>query len=244
MIRGNLQRFALAAALAGSFALIGCSKKVAKVTPPPPPPPAAPTATLAASPGVINQGQSTQLTWRTTNATDVTIAGLGELSASGSRSITPSSSMTYTLVAKGPGGTQDASTRVTVNPVAAQATPAPEPTEQELFARNIKDVFFDFDKYNVRSDEVPVTQNNASFLVGHPDIKLMVQGHCDDRGSEEYNLALGVSRANSVKKALEQQGVNESRITTISYGKERPFCTQDDEQCWQENRRDHFVFQQ
>ncbi|HUJ96060.1 MAG TPA: peptidoglycan-associated lipoprotein Pal [Terriglobales bacterium] len=244
MFMRNLQRFALAAALVAGFALVGCSKKVAKATPPPPPPPAAPTATLAASPDVVKQGQATQLTWQTTNATDVTIAGLGTLAASGSRTVVPSGSTTYTLVAKGPGGTQDASARVTVNPVAAQITPAPEPTEQELFAKNIKDVFFDFDKYSVRPDEVPVAQNNASFLAQHPDIKVMVEGHCDDRGSEEYNLALGASRANSLKQALQRQGVNASRIMTTSYGKEHPFCTQDNEQCWQENRRDHFVFQQ
>ena len=243
MTQRKFQRFALFMALAGGLFLTACSKKVAKVTPPPPPPPGAPTATLAASPDVLQQGQSTQLTWQTTNATEVTIEGLGTVPASGSRSTTPGSSTTYTLVAKGPGGTRDASARVTVNPM-AKAMPTASPSEQDLFASNVKDVFFDFNKYDLRPDEAQVAQHNASFLAQHPDIKVLVAGHCDDRGSEEYNLALGASRANSVKQALEQQGVNSGQIATASYGKERPFCTQDNEECWQQNRRDHFVFQQ
>jgi len=244
MTNRRLTMFSLTAALAGMFLLAACSKKVAKVTPPPLPPPPAPTATLAASPDTIPQGQSTTLTWHTTNANDVTIEGLGTVSASGSRSITPSASTTYTLMAKGPGGTQDASMRVTVTPAPAAKVVTPQPSEASLFAKNVRDVYFDFNKANIRSDEVPVTGQDAKFLERHADIKIMVEGHCDDRGSEEYNLALGDSRANSLKQSLEQQGVSADRIKTISYGKEKPFCSQDNEQCWQENRRDHVVFQQ
>ena len=223
------------------FFSVACSKKVAKVAPPPPPTPVAPTATLAANPSVVQQGQSTELTWNTTNATDITIAGLGTLPPSGSRRVTPQVSTTYTLVAKGPGGTEDATARVTVNPTAARSH---LPSDADLFSKNIKDVFFDFDRYNLRADEAPITQNDATFLAQHPNVKVLIEGHCDDRGSEEYNLALGASRADTVKNTLEQQGVSADRIKTISYGKEKPFCNQDDEQCWQQNRRDHFVFQQ
>jgi peptidoglycan-associated lipoprotein len=120
----------------------------------------------------------------------------------------------------------------------------PQPSEADLFAKNVKDVFFDFNKATVRPDEVPVTDNDAKFLAQHPDIKITVEGHCDDRGSEEYNLALGDSRANSMKQSLEQQGVSADRIQTISYGKEKPFCTAEDEQCWQANRRDHISLEQ
>jgi peptidoglycan-associated lipoprotein len=74
-------------------------------------------------------------------------------------------------------------------------------------------------------------------------VKIQIEGHCDDRGSEEYNLALGASRANSLKDALSRSGVSTDRISTISYGKEKPFCNADDDQCWQQNRRDHFVYQ-
>jgi peptidoglycan-associated lipoprotein len=229
--------------LSGIFLLTACSKKVAKVTPPQPPPPAAPTATLAANPNVLQQGQSTTLTWQTTNATGIDIQGLGNVPASGSRNVTPGTSTTYILVAKGPGGTQNASARVTVNTVPAAKVVTAGPSESDLFAKNVKDLFFDFNKATIRPDEIPVTDNNAKFLAQHPDIKITIEGHCDDRGSEEYNLALGDSRANSLKQSLEQQGVSADQLKTISYGKEKPFCTTDDEQCWQQNRRDHVVLE-
>jgi|HubBroStandDraft_6_1064221.scaffolds.fasta_scaffold25027_5 peptidoglycan-associated lipoprotein len=244
MTHGNLKMLALITTLSGMFLLAGCNKKVAKATPPPPPAPPAPTATMAASPNVLQQGQSTTLTWQTTNANDITIPGLGVVEASGSRRVTPDASITYELVAKGPGGTQEAGARVTVNPAPSAKVMTPQPSEADLFARNVKDLYFDFNKAAVRPDEVPVTDNDAAFLVQHPDIKIRVEGHCDDRGSEEYNLALGDSRANAMKQTLEQQGVNANRIQAISYGKEKPFCTVDDDQCWQENRRDHVALEQ
>src|ERR1035438_6582187 len=127
MTQKRIKTFALLAALAGVLSLAGCAKKVAKVTPPPPPAPApaAPTATLAANPSVIQQGQGAVLTWQTSNANEITIAGLGTLAPSGSRSVTPSESTTYTLLAKGPGGTHEASARITVNAAIASATPSP-----------------------------------------------------------------------------------------------------------------------
>ncbi len=244
MNRSKISLLACITLLSSAFLLTACNKKVAKATPPPPPlpPPAAPTATLAAAPDVIQQDQSTTLTWKTQNATEITITGLGTIPASGSRTITPNSSTTYTLDATGPGGTQEASARVTVNPIAAAAI-QPTVSERDLFGRNVRDLFFDFNKANIRPDEVTTAQSDAQFLAQHPDVKILVEGHCDDRGSEEYNLALGVSRAESLKEALAKDGVNTSQISTISYGKEKPFCTADNEQCWQENRRDHLVYQ-
>ena len=241
MTHKKLNVFTLVVALAALLLSAGCAKKTAKVTPPAPPsPPAAPTATLAANPVVIQQGQSTTLTWQTSNANQVTLAGVGTVPASGSRSIVPAASTTYTLVAQGPGGTKDASARVTVN---QQTAATPSPSDKDLFARNVKDVFFDYNMSNIRPDEAPVAQQDAAFLAQHPNINVLIEGHCDDRGSEEYNLALGTSRAESVKQTLLQQGVSANRIKTISYGKEKPFCTQDDEQCWQKNRVDHFAFE-
>jgi peptidoglycan-associated lipoprotein len=220
----------------------GCAKKVAKATPPPPPAaqPPAPTATLAATPAAIQRGQSTQLTWHTSNATEITIAGIGTVASSGSRNVTPSESTTYELVAKGAGGTANADTRVTVTaPPVMQSSLS----EQELFARNVKDVFFDYDKYNIRPDQEPITESDAKFLEQHPSVPIVVEGHCDDRGSDEYNLALGASRANAVKEQLVKEGVSADRIKTVSYGKEKPFCMVDDEPCWSQNRRDHIVGQ-
>jgi peptidoglycan-associated lipoprotein len=232
----------LSVIVAGVLGLAGCNKKAAQATPPTPPPsPAAPTATLAASPEVIQQGQSATLTWQTNNASDITIEGLGAVSASGSKTVSPGSSTTYTLTAKGPGGSQNASARVTVN---AKMAAAPQPSDADLFARNVKDVRFDYDKANLRTDQAPVAQSDAAFLVQHPAIKVNVEGHCDDRGSEEYNLALGTSRAETLKKSLLEQGVSSERIKTVSYGKERPFCTEDNQQCWAQNRVDHIALAQ
>lgn len=214
------------------------TKKTAKVTPPVTPPPlVAPTATLSASPDVIQQGQSTTLTWQTTDAADITIEGLGTVASSGSRSVAPSTSRTYTLIAKGPGGTSQSTARITVNPVVAKEQPQKNQGDQLA----IKDVFFNFDDARLRGDEAPVSQNDAHYLSQHPDVKVLVEGHCDDRGSELYNLALGVKRANTLRDALIQGGVDPSRIKTISYGKEKPFCSEENEDCWQQNRRDHVV---
>lgn len=242
MTHKRLQAFTLFVAFAALLSSAGCAKKTAKVTPPAAPPaPATPTATLAVNPPVIQQGQSATLSWQTSNAIQITIAGLGALPPSGTRSVTPGASTTYTLVAKGPGGTEGASARVTVNEKMVNA--APSPSDEDLFGRNVKDVFFDYNVANIRPDETPIAKQDAAFLAQHPNVKVMIEGHCDDRGSVEYNLALGTSRAESIKQTLLQQGISANRIKTISYGKEKPFCTQDDEQCWQQNRVDHFTFE-
>ncbi len=236
------QWYLLAVLLAVVLALGGCKKKPPAAPPPPPPPPPAPTASLTASPDTIQPGQSSTLTWQTQNATDVSIDGVGKVDPSGSRSVSPAQSTTYRLTAKGAGGTQEATARVTVMqppPPVAQ----PSASEEELFNRNIKDIFFDYDKYDVRPDQQAALQADAAWLSQHPNVRFTVEGHCDERGSTEYNLALGDNRANAVKNALVQAGVSADRIKTISYGKEKPFCTESNEQCWQQNRRGHFVYQ-
>lgn len=234
-------------ALCVIMTLGACHKKAQPPTPPPPPPPppAAPTATLTANPNTIQQGQSTTLTWQTTNATNVSIEGIGAVEPNGTKSVSPTDSTTYRLTAKGAGGTQEATARVTVTPPPPPPPPpaTPSVSEEESFAQNVKDVFFDYDKYDIRADQTAAVQADAEFLKAHPDVKFTVEGHCDERGSTEYNLALGDNRANAVKQALVQAGVNADRIKTISYGKEKPFCTESNEQCWQQNRRGHFVYQ-
>lgn len=242
-MRSTRIKLSLMALMTTTFLLAGCSKKVAKVTPPPPPPAPAPTATLAANPQVIHRGESAILTWQTQNADSITIEGLGSVNPSGTHTVSPNDSTTFTLIAKGPGGTRDASARVTVNIAVSQA-PAAGPSESDLFARHVKDIFFDYDKANIRSAEASAAAGDAAFLAQHPSIKVVIEGHCDDRGSEEYNIALGQSRANSLKQNLQRGGVDASRMQTVSYGKEHPFCMQDDDTCWQQNRRDHIALQQ
>lgn len=229
----------------GTIMFLGaCAKKVAPPAPPAPPSAQPPTASLAASPNTINAGDSTTLTWQTTNATDVSIDGIGPVDTSGSRQVAPAASTTYHLVAKGAGGTQDATARVTVSAAPPPEQPAaPSLTEQELFAKNVQDIYFDYDKADIRASEQPALQADAQFLQQHSSIHITVEGYCDERGSTEYNLALGTSRADSVKNALIQAGIDASRIKTYSYGKEKPFCTQSTEACWQQNRRGHFVYE-
>jgi peptidoglycan-associated lipoprotein len=229
---------AISSALTSLCLLSGCAKHMTTMVPTPPPP-QAPTVSLTATPGSIQQGQSAELSWHAENATDASITGLGAVSFTGSRSITPPTSTTYTLVAKGPGGTRETSARVTVN--VASATSRSELSDQELLSRNVKDVFFDYDQYSIRNDQSQQVDSDAQFLMQHPELKVVIEGHCDERGSEDYNLALGDSRANTVKQALVSRGVKPDQISVISYGKEKPFCTKEDEQCWQQNRRDHFV---
>jgi peptidoglycan-associated lipoprotein len=220
-----------------------CKKKAAPPPPPPPPPPPSPTASISVSPDTIQKGQSATLSWQTSNATDVSIDGIGAVQASGSQQVSPPDSTTYHLVAKGAGGTQEATTRLTVTQPIAQAPPTPSPTEEDLFGQSVKDVYFDYDKSDVRPDQQSVIQIDAQFLNQHPGVSFTIEGHCDSRGSTEYNLALGDQRASSVKNALVSAGVSASRIKTISYGKEKPFCLEENESCWQQNRRGHLVYQ-
>jgi len=229
-------------ALCAILFLGACHKKTPPPPPPPPPPAAAPKASLTANPNTVEKGQSVFLSWETYNATDVSIDGIGAVQPVGSQQVTPTDSTTYTLTAKGPGGTQTATARVTVTSP-PPPPPPPSASEEELFAENVKDIYFDYDKGDIRSDQQGALGGDISFLKQHPNVRFTVEGHCDERGSTEYNLALGDTRANAVKNALVQGGVSASNIKTISYGKEKPFCTEHAESCWQENRRGHFVYQ-
>lgn len=104
-----------------------------------------------------------------------------------------------------------------------------------------EDVHFDFDKYDIRADAKPELQKIASWLLKNTSAKLSVEGHCDDRGTSEYNLALGDRRAKAVRDYLVALGVPSNRIETVSYGKEKPICSEKTEECWTKNRRAHFV---
>lgn len=219
----------------------GCKKKTTPPPPPPPPPAPAPTATLTAEPSSIERGQSVTLSWNTEYADEVTLEPLGKVGSRGEQTIFPESSTTYRLVATGKGGTKEATARVTVTEPPAPPPTGPTKTEEELFQENVKDAFFDYDKFDVRPDAERTLAANARFLAQHPNIKVIIEGHCDERGSTEYNLALGDNRANAAKQALVRMGIDPGRIRTISYGKEKPFCFESNERCWQLNRRGHFV---
>jgi peptidoglycan-associated lipoprotein len=234
--------------LVGTLALLmmvisGCAKKTPpKVTTTPPPQPKPVTATLSANPTSIERGQSTTLSWNTENADDVTLDG-NKVDANGSQSASPTQSATYRLIAKGPGGTQEATARVTVT-----ATPTPTPTstptplsDDQIFAQAVQDIYFDYDSAKLTSDSQQKLAQAAQVMGQHAGWKVRIEGNCDERGSTEYNLTLGEERANAAKQALTQAGVGGDRLQIISYGKEKPVCTDSNEDCWQKNRHDHFV---
>ena len=105
----------------------------------------------------------------------------------------------------------------------------------------LADVYFDLDKSNFRDDAKPVLQKNADYMKKWGSIQVMLEGHCDSRGSAEYNLGLGNRRASAVKEYLVSLGIPAGRVTVVSKGKEQPVCTDENESCWQQNRRGHFV---
>ncbi|MFZ3199597.1 MAG: peptidoglycan-associated lipoprotein Pal, partial [Candidatus Acidiferrales bacterium] len=144
----------------------------------------------------------------------------------------------------GPGGSATASASVEVAaapPPPPSPAPAAQPNISDLFDQNVKDAFFDLDKSDLRDDARAALTADAEFLRSYSDVKVSIEGHCDERGSEEYNLGLGQRRADAVKNYLVSLGISADRMTTMSWGKEHPFCTDHNEDCWQQNRRGHFV---
>lgn len=250
----------LLCATAGAVCLLtaGCAKKAAVKTPQAPPaqtaqasPAPKPEITLfTASPGTIEKGADTTLRWVVSHADDVRITpAIGEVQESGSRRLFPSADTVYTLTAKGPGGTTSATT--SINLLVHRASNLPDQATrnriQELLNR-IQDAYFDYNKHNLRPDAAKALVADAhtlsEILKQYPDYKLTVQGYCDERGSEEYNLALGDKRAEQAKEYLASLGVPGMQLKTVSYGKERPVCTEHNEECWQKNRRAHITQEQ
>jgi peptidoglycan-associated lipoprotein len=238
---GNALRYGLLGFVVVSA---GCSHRVANQAPPAPavtPPPAQPTVSLQASRTDISRGQSVTLRWYATNATSVRVTPeVGPVASEGTTNVTPAQSTTYAAMATGPGGSATATARVTVSVPAAAATPTPQPSLEELFTKEVQDAFFDYDKASIRDDARSALAKTAEFLRSYPQVAVVIEGHCDERGSTEYNLALGDRRDDAAKNFLVSQGIAGDRIQTVSYGKERPFCTQSNESCWQQNRRAHF----
>jgi peptidoglycan-associated lipoprotein len=249
--------------LAASIALLadGCKKKVPAPPPPPPAPAPAPAPPAPVAPAVaqfivepttIQRGQSATLRWEVTGeATNVSInQGIGTVRSTGSQQVTPTSSTTYTLTAAGPGGTVTASATLTVvtppppaPPPPPPPAPAPRQTIEERISSETQDAYFDYDKSDIRSDARDALTHDAaalkSILADFPNAVITVEGHCDERGSAEYNIGLGDRRSSSAKDFLVSLGVSADRLKTVSYGKERPQCTESNETCWQKNRRAH-----
>jgi len=121
--------------------------------------------------------------------------------------------------------------------------PAPAPAPPADYEPNgsLKDVYFDFDKANIRPGDAKALDASAAYLKANPNLLVLIEGHCDERGTAEYNIALGERRAKAAVNYLVAQGIDASRFSTVSYGKERPVCSEKNEACWAKNRRDRFL---
>ena len=202
----------LVSLLIGVVVLAGCARR--------------PAMTAASAPAPSGAAQATA-TPSTTPPGGMGPSTSSSSSGSGATSTTPGTGTgTSTTPGSGAGST---------------ATPAARPPVSEFAANpNLKDIYFDFDKYDIRPGDAKILDGNATWLKGNDQL-LLIEGHCDERGTNEYNLALGERRAKATMNYLVSQGVQAGRITIISYGEERPLCTEHNDACWAKNRRAHFL---
>ena len=223
--------------------------KVVAVTPRPP----RPSISISADQEAITRGQSTTLRWTSNNADRVTISELGTVPSSGSRVVSPSQSTTYNASATGPGGTENASARVTVTEDTSGERPrvstsGPNPTIAAMFNQRVQSIYFDLDKSDLTPESQDKLRRAAEWLTQGPNrsISFRIEGNCDPRGTEEYNIGLGERRAQAAKEFLISLGVEALRIQTVSYGKERATGSSEgspgQSPSWAHDRRDDFVY--
>jgi peptidoglycan-associated lipoprotein len=238
-----------------------CAKKKVAAPPPPPAPtaeapapaPAAPQRpvinTFTVEPSSVERGQTAVLRWNVSNSTGVAIDnGIGTVPAAGTRNLTPNATTTFRLTATGLGGDASATATVTLTAPPPPPPPAPRvnnaPSLESRVQSDLKDALFDYDSNNIRDDARAALSADAEALkrifADFPNASILVEGHCDERGSAEYNLGLGDRRSTAARDFLATLGIPAAKLKTISYGKERPVCTEADESCYQRNRRAHF----
>ena len=209
----------LVSLLIGVVVLAGCAKRPAMTAASAPAPSGAAQAT-ATPPGSGTTG---------TGADSSTATGPGAGAGAGAGTATGSGATTPGGPGTGAGGSS------------TTAAPGARPPVAEFAANpNLKDIYFDFDKYDIRPGDAKILDGNATWLKSNNNL-VLIEGHCDERGTNEYNLALGERRAKATMNYLVSQGVQAARITIISYGEERPLCTEHNEACWAKNRRAHFL---
>ena len=202
---------------------------------------------MTAEPSSIERGKSATLKWSSSNAASAEMnQGIGAVATSGSREVFPTRSTEYTITVKNSDGkTASASAMVTVRaPPPPPPPPPPKPDLSEAFnSSNVRDALFDYDKSDIRSDAAGVLRANATALqtliADYPEAAFLIEGHCDERGTTEYNLALGDRRSTAALDFLVNLGVPGNKLSKVSLGEERPVCTDQDESCYQRNRRAH-----
>ncbi|MCB1021832.1 MAG: OmpA family protein [Acidobacteria bacterium] len=210
-----------------------------------------PKLTIAVEPSSILRGEKALLRWNAENGTRARIApAIGVVDLQGVREVSPTQDTVYTLTVEGPGGTatQSATLKVLSSELSGgRSNVSSEDLDVpfDSMVGRIQDVYFDYDAAGLRPEMEQVLLENGRLLTDlfarFPTGTVLVEGHCDERGTNEYNLALGDRRALSVKERLTAQGVPADRIRTVSLGEERPQCFESSESCWSRNRRAHFT---
>ena len=241
----------------------GCGHKTPIPAPPGPVSPSTtptggngkPAIEFTVEPATIDRGNSATLKWSVSGANYISIGVFGAVQATGSRNVSPYDTITYHLKAEGTAGTSTAETTLTVNPGNPAAPPPGDNgagnnpnaglSLNDRISRQIQDAFFAYDQYDISGEAQATLTRDAtaikSILQDFPSATLIVEGHCDERGSAEYNLGLGDRRASATKDFLVQLGVPAGKLRTVSYGKERPQCTDATEDCYAKNRRAHIT---
>lgn len=219
----------------------GCKKKQVAVAVPTAPPvrSPSPTAKMSANPNAINAGDKVVLSWSSTDASSVSIDGIGSVTSSGVKTVMPGASTTYHLVAKGDGGAAEADARVTVNAATAAAKSAPAMSTEEEFRANVRDIFFDYDKANLCSDAQSVLPGDAAYLVSHPGVKVLIGGYGDERGSNEIQPFAGTGSSRASEKRPVERGDRGEPGESDQLWKREAFLYRGDA-CWQQNRRAGF----
>jgi peptidoglycan-associated lipoprotein len=232
-----------------------CKKRTpSSARPPAPPAPhladrppttkSAPTIELKASPSTIERGDQTTLSWASTNANSVLIdGGIGNVAETGTLVLSPRESTTYTAIAKGSDSDTRASTRVTVVDRSDRSVVSGdlEGLQRAIEEGKVRPVFFQYDLAELSAEGKSILTENARWISQFPSAVAIIEGHCDERGTEEYNLALGDRRAQVARDYLLGLGVAAGQLEALSFGEERPFSTCHEESCWKRNRRAHFV---
>ena len=169
------------------------------------------------------------------------ISGCAKQPATTAATAAPAPAPAPRAAAPGPAPTAAAPAQSGTATTAAPASTARPSLKEFTAVAALKDVFFEFDKYDIRAEDAKTLDANATWLKSNAENLVLIEGHCDERGTNEYNLALGERRAKAAMNYLVSQGVQANRITIISYGEERPLCNEKNESCWSKNRRAHFL---
>lgn len=211
-------------------------------------PPAPPAAVLTVVPPSIPRGATATLSWSARLADqliEITPTPGAVTDRRGSMNVSPTRTTTYTLTARGRGGEAQATATLTVvqpPPPPPPPTPPAEPPLMDLFAENVRDLFFDFDKYDITPEAAAILERTAAFLRDYPQARILIEGHCDEIGTDQYNLALGARRAEATRDYLVSLGASATQLDTVSRGRTRQFCAESmREDCRRLNRRAHFV---